>query len=228
MKKSTTKLKKTVAIAIFTAIAYISLYVLPIKGIGGFLTFDIKDAIIAVAAMIFGPVAGVIIAFTVSLIEMVTISGTGPLGMLMNFAGSAVFCAVGSLVYRYMPKLKHTLSGAIVGLSCATVSMTGIMIILNLIITPIYQNVPVEVVKEMIIPLLLPFNMIKGIANSVLVMILYRPLSVALNKAKVINTSNRSFSYNRRSVIITVICSLLMAACVALMIVTFEGQLKLF
>ena len=136
MKKNI-NLRRYVALAMFTALAYASLFVLRIGGIGGFLTFDVKDAIIASAAMMFGPQYGVLISFIVSIVEMISVSGTGPLGALMNFCSSAVFAAVGSLIYRYMPRIKRSIAGAVVGLFVSVLSMTAVMMLLNLIITPI-------------------------------------------------------------------------------------------
>ena len=62
--------------------------------------------------MLFGPVSGVVISFLVAFIEMISISGTGPWGFLMNFVSSAVFAGGASLIYRYTPRIKKTLSGA--------------------------------------------------------------------------------------------------------------------
>ena len=154
MKKH--NIRRYVVLAVFAAFAYASLYVFRISGIGGFLTLDIKDAIITICAMLFGPVSGVAIALLVSLLEMVTASGTGPWGFLMNFVSSAVFTAVGSSIYRYAPKLKKTLSGAVSGLVASVLLTTLCMLLMNLWVTPIYYGIEVEAVQEMMLPLLLP------------------------------------------------------------------------
>ena len=128
----TYNIKRYAMLAMFAALAYASLYAFRISGIGGFLTFDVKDALITLCAMLFGPVSGVVIALLVSLLEMVTVSGTGPWGFLMNFVSSAVFAAVGSAVYRYMPRLKKTLPGAVLGLVYSVLAMTFCMLLMNL------------------------------------------------------------------------------------------------
>ena len=130
MKKQ--NLRKYLALAMFTAIAYISLLFMKIGGVGGFLTFDIKDAVITIAAMQFGPLSGILVSLLVSFIEMFTMSETGFWGFLMNFIGSAAFAAVASAIYLYMPRLKKTISGAIFGLSAAVVSMTVLMLVMNI------------------------------------------------------------------------------------------------
>ena len=107
MKKNSSKLyiKKIVVMALFCAMAYVTCFFLRISGIGGFLSFEIKDTIIALAAMLFGPLAGVAISFVVALMEMISFSGTGPIGALMNFVSSAVFSACAGAVY--IRKARH-------------------------------------------------------------------------------------------------------------------------
>ena len=53
-----------------------------IPDVAGFLSYDPKDAIVAVAGFIYGPLTSVVISVLVSFIEMITISGTGPIGFL--------------------------------------------------------------------------------------------------------------------------------------------------
>ncbi len=215
-----------VALAMFTALAYASLYVLRIGGIGGFLTFDVKDAIIASAAMLFGPQYGVLISFIVALIEMISVSGTGPWGLLMNFCGSAVFAAVGSLIYRYMPRSKRTLSGAIVGLCGSVIAMTGAMLVLNLLVTPIYMNVPVEVVKGMLLPLLLPFNLVKAMLNAAVVLVIYKPLSTALKNIRVIDGSHEKFVFDKKTVLLMIAGLVIIIGCVLILIFSLNGTFE--
>ena len=62
--------------------------------------------------------------------------------------------------------------------------MTAVMILWNYLITPIYQGVPRDVVASMLIPVFLPFNLVKGILNAALTMLLYKPVVESLRKAK--------------------------------------------
>lgn len=224
MKKS--NIRRYVILAVFAALAYASLFALRISGIGGFLTFDVKDAIITVCAMVFGPVAGIAISLLVSLLEMVTVSGTGPWGFLMNFIGSAVFSGVGSAIYCYAPKLKKTLSGAIVGLMSSILATTLCMLVMNLLVTPIYFGVPVDSVKEMLLPLLLPFNLIKATLNAAIVLVLYKPLSTALKKMHVIEGKPDSFRFDRKTVLLIVIGLAVIVMCVLLLIFALNGQFQ--
>lgn len=222
--------RRLVVLSLFCAIAYVSVFMLRISGIGGFLTFDIKDMIMTIAAMHFGPLAGALIALTVSLLEMVTVSGTGPWGFLMNFVSSTVFVCCASTVYRYFPVIKKRIIGAVTGLGIATVLMTAVMLVMNLVVTPIYMKISVDVVKGMLLPVLLPFNLIKATLNSSLVMMLYKPVTTALKKARLIDVKEgetASYRLRGKSLIVFIVGAVVAAACVALLIAVFGGEIDL-
>ena len=96
----------------------------------------------------------------------------------MNIISTAVFCCVASDVYKKW----HKLSGALWGLVAATVCLVLVMLLWNYYITPLYMKVPRDVIKSMLVPVFLPFNLLKGLINSALTLILYRPLTQALSK----------------------------------------------
>ncbi len=225
MKKNI-NFRRYVALAMFTALAYASLFVLRIGGIGGFLTFDVKDAIIASAAMMFGPQYGVLISLIVAFIEMISVSGTGPWGALMNFCGSAVFAAVGSLIYRYMPRIKRRMTGAVVGLFASVLSMTVVMLLLNLIITPIYMNVSLDVVKGLIFPLLLPFNLVKALLNAAVVLVIYKPVSTALKNIRALDGGAEKLSFNKKTLALTVAAAVVIVGCVLFLVFALNGQFE--
>ena len=76
--------KALVGIAMFAALAYGVTFVFRIPVM--FLTFDAKDTLITIASLIYGPVSGIVLSLLVALIELITISGTGVYGFIMNFA----------------------------------------------------------------------------------------------------------------------------------------------
>jgi riboflavin transporter FmnP len=208
--------KKLVLLAMFSALAYATMFVFRIKV--SFLTFEAKDAVITIAAMSLGPLAGLVISLVVTLLEMVTVSDTGFYGWIMNFSAAAVFSTVASLFYRRIRKVW----GAIVGLASAVASMTVVMLILNLVITPIYTNLPVETVMEMIPPLLLPFNLTKATLNSALVMVLYKPISTALKCAGMLpgreDAACGRYRLDRKSLAMLLAGVLLIVLCVVFLI----------
>ena len=172
------KIKKMTGVAMFAALAYLSMIVLRIPDIGGFLTMDFKDVIITVSAMFFGPTSAVFIAVLVPLLEFITISGTGVYGLIMNVLSSLTFSLTASIIYKY----KKTFWGAVVGLVSAVFAVTAVMMAANLIITPYYMNMPTEAVAALIPKLLLPFNLTKAIFNAAVTLILYKPLTSAMRR----------------------------------------------
>ena len=171
------KTLKITATAIFTALAYATMLFIKFK-VAGFLTFDVKDVVISIAAMFFGPVTGIIISVIVPLLEMFTVSDTGPYGFIMNALASLAFVLPVSVVYKY----KKSIPAAVAGLSASVFSMTAIMLLANLIITPRYFGIDVDEVIKMIPKILLPFNIIKALINAGLILILLQPLSSAIKQ----------------------------------------------
>lgn len=224
------KIKRLTVTALFCAVAYVVSLAVQIAGIGGFLTFDIKDAVITVAAMLFGPLTGIVISFVVALLEMIGGSGTGHWGAIMNFASSAVFACVASSVYRHLPKWKKTVAGAWGGLGLAILATVLTMLGLNLIITPLYSGMSVGGVAALILPLLLPFNAIKYVMNAALVMILYKPLASALRRSGFLPKSSAAKEpyFNRTTLIIFLISAVVSVVCVYLLIAVFGGHLEWF
>ena len=172
------KIKKMTGVAMFAALAYLSMIVLRIPDIGGFLTMDFKDVIITTSAMFFGPTSAVFIALLVPLLEFITISGTGVYGLIMNVLSSLTFSLTASIIYKY----KKTFWGAVVGLVSAVFAVTAVMMAANLVITPYYMNMPTEAVAALIPKLLLPFNLTKAIFNAAVTLILYKPLTSAMRR----------------------------------------------
>ena len=212
MNKRITSYKTIASIAMLSALAFLArlIFKIPVS----FLTFDIKDSIIALGGMIFGPVSGVVIALLVSLIEMI-ISETGPIGFVMNFVSSAAFAGTAALIYKF----KRTFNGAIIGLFSAVGTTTAVMLLMNLLLTPIYQNVPVNVVIGMLPTLFLPFNFAKTLLNAAIVMLIYKPVVVALRKARIIEGRPMDTKFGKESVITIIISALSLITAVVIFVI---------
>ena len=78
-----------------------------------------------------------------------------------------------------------------------TISVTIIMLLWNYFITPYYMHVPREAVAEMLLPVFLPFNLIKAGINSAIAVLTYKPVVGVLRKARIVaptqsNTKSKS------------------------------------
>ncbi|MBQ7245698.1 MAG: ECF transporter S component [Firmicutes bacterium] len=183
-RKNKLSTKSFAALGMLSAIAFIAKLISAVfPMVSGFLSFDLKDVIIVIGGFMMGPVASVLITVVVSFIEMVTISSTGPIGFIMNVLASCAFACTASIIYHRNRKMR----GAVTGLIAGVLAMTAIMILWNWLITPLYMGVPREVVEGMLIPVFLPFNLVKGGINATLAMLLYKPIVGALRKAKLVD-----------------------------------------
>ncbi len=183
------KTKKLTAIAMLCAMAYVFMFASKIiPPVEGFLQYDAKDVVITIGGFIFGPLCAFVISVIIAFLEFVSVSHTGPIGLLMNVVSTAAFSVVASFVY----KRKKTLSGAFLSLALATLSLIAVMLLWNYFITPLYMNVPRDVIKTMLPTVFLPFNAVKGIINSGFILFMYRPVVLALQKAKLIEVKSSS------------------------------------
>ena len=85
-----------IAVGVFVALSYICCVLFHFKV--AFLSFDLKDAVMTIGAMFFGPLAGFVTVLITCLIEFITISSTGVYGLVMNLLASFTFVCIGSLV----------------------------------------------------------------------------------------------------------------------------------
>lgn len=144
-----------------------------------FLKYDPKDVVIALGGLIFGPFTAFSAALIVSFAEMLTISENGLLGLLMNVISSCSFACTAAFIY----KKRRQISDAVVGLLCGWGCMAAVMLFWNYLITPIYMGYPREAVAELLLPVFLPFNLIKGGLNAAITLLAYRPVITALRRS---------------------------------------------
>ena len=60
--------------------------------------------------------------------------------------------------------------------------MALVMCAANLVITPLFMGTPVEAVKDMLLPIILPFNLLKAGINGAVTFLLYKPVSTFLKR----------------------------------------------
>ena len=101
-------------------------------------------------------------------------------GALMNILCVTCFVLPAAIMYHK----KRTYPVAIVGLLISVVAATLAAIVGNLILTPMWLGVPLDAVIAMIIPILIPFNLLKGIINAVLTLIIYKSISNLITPKK--------------------------------------------
>ena len=137
-----------------------------------FLKYDPKDIVIAAGGMMFGPLTSFTVAVAVSFAELFTISENGILGFLMNMIASCSFACTAAAIYKKRPGVLSAAAGLLCGWGC----MVGGMLLWNYWIAPVYMGCSREAVAELLLPVFLPFNLIKGGLNMAVTMLLYKPV----------------------------------------------------
>lgn len=168
--------KKLTHMAVLAALSIIFVAIIrfPIFPAAPYLEYDPADIPILIGTFAYGPITGIIITIVASLIQGFTVSAAGGIyGILMHIIATGTYVVVAGNIYKYKKKR----SGAIIGLFCGTIAMAGVMCIANLIVTPIYSGIPVSAVKELLLPVILPFNLIKAGINGVVTFFVYKTVS---------------------------------------------------
>ena len=217
---SSNKLRRIALIAVFGALAYALMLVVHFKV--SFLTLDLKDTVITLAGLYFGPGAALSLSVLVPLLELISVSDTGLYGFLMNFISTATFSLTASFIYRY----KRSLVGAIVALLSAAAATVGVMMLFNLWVTPYYMGVTVETVKGLIPTLLLPFNTVKSCMNVGFVLLLYKPISTVMQRMKLIAKKDQKASWNWRTIAVLVLALVLIIASFAVIFGVLGGRFE--
>ena len=217
------KLIKSSVTGVFCALAFILTVVLRFKV--SFLSFDLKDTIIAVVSLMYGPLYGVASAGIVALLEFLSVSDTGVYGLIMNFASSATFAFVAGIIY----KNKRNFRGAILAVGFSVISVVVVMMLANILITPYYMGVTAKTVIGLIPTLLLPFNFCKALINAAATVVIYKPIRNILRKSGIEpNTANLSEKNLKKNIIVCVVALLLIVVTVVVLVNILGGKIEFF
>lgn len=213
--------RKMVVMALFVALTYLANFICNFKL--EFLSFEAKDAVTVICAYALGPVAGCVVALLSAVIESLTTSTTGIYGFVMNVAGSVTFVGIAGAFY----KLKKNTASRILGLLVATVVMSVVMVGLNIALTPFYMKVPREMVVELIAPMLLPFNLVKGVFNSAVALVICQPIMRAMEISGIVQKSQVAETKISRRIIVALSVLVLVVA-LAYFMVMLGGKVEMF
>ncbi len=198
--KKTPELSSTnrmVKISVLAVIAFIiMLFEVSVPLFPGFLKMDLSDVPPLLGAFALGPMAGVVIELIKNILHVV-IRGTytAAVGELSNFILGAIFVFTAGSIYLIKKDKKHAIIGMLLG--TILMSIAGVLTNYYMII-PFYtkaMGLPLDTIiemgtianpriidlKTMIVYGVTPFNILKGIAISVVVSLIYKKLSSILH-----------------------------------------------
>ena len=170
---------RLVKLGLLTAISILLVYLIhfPIFPAAAYLEYDMADVPILIGTFLFGPWWGLLLTGVVSLLQWILVSpASGWVGALMHFFATGTCVLIAGTVYHR----HHTLRGAVIGMVVGGIAQVLMMIPLNLIFTVHFNGAPQAVVLAMLVPIIIPFNLIKVGINGILTFLLYKRVGKAL------------------------------------------------
>lgn len=159
--------KQLVTMALMCAIGVLLSFIeFPLLPGVTWLKFDASNMPAMVSGFAFGPGAGVAVGILTAIIHGLLMADfTGALMNVLTVTCFVLPAAIGGLALSIIAAM----AGAVVG---------------NLVVTPMWLGVPFEAVTAMIIPILIPFNLLKGLRNAVLTLVIYKSISNLITPKK--------------------------------------------
>lgn len=181
MQSRNVRVRKMVVLGLFAAMASVLMLIeIPLGRLifpmAPFLQLDFSSVPIMIGSFMYGPVAGVAIAFVKSAIHLM-ITSTAGIGELVDFIITSSFAISAGLVYINNKSRK----GALIATVVSVVITTIVAVLANYFIAvPLYSSVMnfnIEDIKGYLLLGIVPFNLIKGVAIGVVTFVMYKKLS---------------------------------------------------
>jgi riboflavin transporter FmnP len=137
-----------------------------------FLVYEPADVALLVAGFALGPVAGIVATAAVCVIQAPLHPEGGWFGAVMHLISSGALVGVASVIYAR----NKTRRGAYLGLAAGAVAMVVVMIAANLVLTPVFYNLPLSAVTS-VMGWIIAFNVLKAGANAIITALIYKPVS---------------------------------------------------
>lgn len=164
-KKMDVRTLVTLGLLAAMGIVLVALVEVPIFPAAPHLKYDPADVPILIGAMIFGPVPGLMLTLVISFVQSFMLHGSsGVVGFFMNVVATGAMALVVGFIYKHSRKSIAAMATALIA---GVIIRTTVMVMMNLIVTPLYiPNVSVDDVKKMLLPIIIPFNLLKAGINS--------------------------------------------------------------
>lgn len=197
--KTKNHIRELTVTAMLAAVATVLMFLdfsLPLF-IPGFVKMDVSELPALLASFSLGPVYGVAVCLIKNLLNLIFHGSTGGIGELCNFLLGAAFVATAGLIYRRSKSRKTAVIGCLVGAAV----MAVVSVPVNYFISyPVYAkmfggidailaayqaiNPNVDGLLQCLVVFNLPFTFVKGLLDSVLCFLIYKPLSPILHGRK--------------------------------------------
>ena len=171
--------KQLVTMALMGAIAILLSFIeFPIMPAASFLKLDIALVPAAVVGFAYGAGPGILVGIVYA-VAHAAIDGNW-VGALMNSIVAIAFITPAAAI----DARNRTFKGAVTGMAISAVCLVVVAIVANLVIDPLFYGIPFDAVVQLIVPAILPFNIIKAIVVSILTGVVYKSISNLITPVK--------------------------------------------
>ncbi|NLJ84448.1 MAG: ECF transporter S component [Halanaerobiaceae bacterium] len=166
------KTNSLVKVSLLAATSYLLTFIrMPLPFFPEYLKLDIAELPALIGSFSLGPAYGVLIVLIRNIVDFLTKTTTGGVGELSNFIVGSSFVMTAGLIYS-QNKSKKT---AVISVICGALVMSFLALLSNkFVIFPLY-GLPAE--WGFLLTFILPFNLIKGGVNSIVVLLIYKKIS---------------------------------------------------
>lgn len=167
--------------ALFCALAFVTSFIeIPIFPPAPWLEYDPSCVVALVAGLAFGPATGVIVVALSWLLHL--IFAFNPWGVLMAVLANVAFVAPCAAIARGLGDRLGKKRSLALGMLAGAAASLVVILLSNIVVTPMYTAVSTEAVIAMIIPILLPFNLIKLGLNCAIAALVQGPVGKVLGE----------------------------------------------
>ncbi|UOQ95612.1 ECF transporter S component [Halobacillus shinanisalinarum] len=187
------KLIKLIILALFGSISMVLMLLnFPLPMLPQYLKIDFSEIPALIAAILFTPVAGIIVEGLKNTLYLIYTGAADPVGVVANFTAGVLFILPVAMLYHRFKNTKSLVSGLITG---SIVMAVGMSVLNYFLVLPAYswfmgwETMSAQVKWVTIVAAILPFNALKGI----IVGALFVPLFIKLKpwiEQKRMNTSS--------------------------------------
>ena len=170
--KSLADTRKLTTMGIIAALSVALVFFIhfPIIPQAPFLEYDPADIPILILTFIYGPLSGLIVTLVAAVVQGLTVSAqSGAYGVIMHIISTGSFVISAGLIYR----IKQNRRGAGLALICGLIVNVAVMVPANLIVTPVFMGASADAVKAMLLPAIIPFNLVQSGINGAFTYFLY-------------------------------------------------------
>ncbi|MGM0470822.1 MAG: ECF transporter S component [Bacillota bacterium] len=177
--------QKLTNVGLLMAVSLVLMVTVAIPLFQPFLIYEPGDIPLLIITFLYGPMTALGATFVLSIIMALFTGLGGPFGAVMHMLATGVLVGVAGYFYHR----SRTLQNGIIGLVLGSLAMTGVMAVANVILDPIFYGIPRQRVINLLLPAIIPFNLVKSAANSVITLLVYKKLANYLLDDKLESTT---------------------------------------